>query len=754
MGGCDMNGLLYEEKFSTPMPWIGMYVAAASFACLIAMAADIILGFRHHKLWFPCKFFSINATSLTLIGVAMKLSVDLNTPMPNRQDQLAKLSSSVLICTAMGNSMPSLGAMENEEMFMNVIALGILVITLIVNICIQLATGAIFVFWKEHASIIFIMLVLLLMLIFSALSVPTTKNYLEKGYKKRYQLSHAECKNGSFRREVSRLKEILTKIWVMAHTSSPQFVMGRSVTCTASGAFCLFGAMILAEAMLRTYLMPWSIKFCTGESDYKLTTTLILFTQAIAVGVGTIAPAFRWFMAINFKCPIRGNMSYKKEFEIERYWVLGLMELQKCPLNFRIQNRHCRKLAHQARNKLLDLCIAMQKGIVLLSKVIRFISIFFVSRFFLLHDIFKQWKIKKFEFDTGPELQQNRRQDLSDYVLYLQGEDALVHFMMNTNCDATNHWIQKGKKEEPKYLIKLLENSTASQGFKGVAEFDSDQVPSLDCEEPPNCWALPVVTLTSIAVALPNISSGSMKNLMHGVNEGLTYMNLIEKQLDSKGDLANIRKAADIVWLKVDLYHTWLDVDLGKVSLQGKSPKETLEGLSETAKSIFEESKKKQISKKIYLRDSPSKWSIKELAANSMYRVCQTLLLNCENSSRNQTDERLFEALVVMISDIMGACITNLQQSMAIRCLNSKIEKREESVRDAVYILGKTEKIFSIVDKGIPSSLDHHQMENIDEWRLLHKPKIPLVACTSFLISESDKASSAGTSDHFYLTMD
>ncbi|XP_020420328.1 uncharacterized protein LOC18777161 [Prunus persica] len=242
------------------------------------------------------------------------------------------------------------------------------------------------------------------------------------------------------------------------------------------------------------------------------------------------------------------------------------MELQKCPLNFRIQNRHCRKLAHQARNKLLDLCIAMQKGIVLLSK----------------------WKIKKFEFDTGPELQQNQRQGLSDYVLYLQGEDALVHFMMNTNCDATNHWIHKGKKEEPKYLIKLLENSTASQVFKGVAEFDSDQVPSLDCEEPPNCWALPVVTLTSIAVALPNISSGSMKNLIHGVNKGLTYMNLIEKQLDSKRDLANIIKAADIVWLKADLYHTWLDVDLGKVSLQGKSPKETLEGLSEIAKSIFE----------------------------------------------------------------------------------------------------------------------------------------------------------------------
>ncbi|KAH0973986.1 hypothetical protein GBA52_015885 [Prunus armeniaca] len=62
------------------------------------------------------------------------------------------------------------------------------------------------------------------------------------------------------------------------------------------------------------------------------------------------------------------------------------------------------------------------------------------------------------------------------------------------------------------------------------------------------------------------------------------------------------------------------------------------------------------------------------------------------------------------------------------------------SLSKGVHILGKTEKIFSIVDKGIPSSLDHHQMENIDEWGLCNKPKIPLVACTSVLISKSDKA--------------
>ncbi|XP_061988346.1 uncharacterized protein LOC133706813 [Rosa rugosa] len=724
MGGCDNNGNLHEEKFSEPMPWIGMYVAAASFACLIAMAADVILGFRCHKLWFPSKFFSINATTLTLLGVAIKLSVDLNTPMPNSHDQLAKLSSSVFICTAMSNSMPSLGAMENEEMFMNVIALGILVITLIVNICIQLATGAIFVFWKEHATIMFIMLVLLLMLIFSALTVPTTKSYLEKKYNKKYQLALKECANQIS--EAGKLREVLTKHWVLAHTSSPQFVMGRSVICTASGAFCLLSTVILAEAMLRTYVMTSSFRFCSGESDYKRTTTLILFTQAVAVGVGTIAPAFRWFMAINFKCPKRGNISLKMEFEIEKYWIQGLLGLKRQPLSFRIQNRHCRKLAHEARSMFLDICITMQKGIVLSSKAIRFISILFMSRIFLCCEIFQQCKIKMFERNTGPQSEQNRKPDFSSYVLFLEGEKALVEYMMRSNCDATGYWLQKGRKEEPKYLLKLLQRSTFSQRFKGVAEFDSDQVPSLDSEEPPNCWALPVVTLTSIALALSSIKTCSIEKLVDGVNQGLMYINAIDNHLDHKSDLANTRKAANIAWLRVDLYHTWLDVDLKKLSL-GKSPREVLKELAETAKSIFEESKRKRRVKSGCVMDtSPSKWSVKELAANSMHRISQTLLLN------QTCDDRLFEALVVVISDIVGACLTNTQNVMAMKCFNSKIEEREEAVRHAVHVVGMTERILEIVNKGIPPDLDTHQMGCIDEWRLSHKRKMIPSAFSSF----------------------
>ncbi|KAM1145865.1 hypothetical protein FF1_037812 [Malus domestica] len=107
--------------------------------------------------------------------------------------------------------------------------------------------------------------------------------------------------------------------------------------------------------MVRTYWMPWTFTFCSGKSDYKWSTTLVLTVQ-------TIGPASRWFIAINFRCAKRGNKSYNGEFKVERYGTQGLIELKESPLTLRIRNRHCRKLVHGTRNKLLDLCIAMHTG--------------------------------------------------------------------------------------------------------------------------------------------------------------------------------------------------------------------------------------------------------------------------------------------------------------------------------------------------------------------------------------------------------
>ena len=45
------------------------------------------------------------------------------------------------MCTMMANLLPSLENMDNKELLTNIIAFGILVITLVVNVCIQINTG-------------------------------------------------------------------------------------------------------------------------------------------------------------------------------------------------------------------------------------------------------------------------------------------------------------------------------------------------------------------------------------------------------------------------------------------------------------------------------------------------------------------------------------------------------------------------------------------------------------------------------------
>ncbi|KAL4346459.1 hypothetical protein GQ457_17G020920 [Hibiscus cannabinus] len=722
--GCGVDGVLNEAKFSEPLPWIGVYIAAASLACAVAMAADVIHGFRHWKLWFPCKYFTINATSLTIITVAVKLSVDLNTPMPRGEDQLAKLSSTALICTVMGNSMPSIGTMENKEILANIVALGILVITVVVNICIQLGTGVIFVFHLEHAAIMFLMLVLLVVLSFMALTVPTIKHYLELKYRKKYEMAQKECSESDSNQTKSldeKLGEALMRYWMMAHTCSPQFVIGRSVTCTASGALCLLSAATLAEAMVRFYLMPGSFKFCKGDSDYKWSVNLILITQAAAVGMGTIAPAMRWFLAINFRCPTRGRKKgHSKGYKLEGYWIRTLVEMKECPLNIRVHNRLFRRILHDAKVKFLNLCIWIQAGIVFMSKVIRLVSILFMRQILLCYDHCRDWLMKSrsensIGNDSGSELPRSSKMDLSHFVLHLEGEDTLVEVMMKENRDATDYWRRKAMKRQPKYLMELLELSRPTEGFKGLTEFDSFKVPSLDTEEAPNCWALSLVTLTSIAIAVPNIERNSIKHLIAGVNEGLVYVRNIE---DMQGNLENSRKAANVVWLGVELYHRWLNVDLRKLSLQGKSTRETLEVLSDTAKNRFMEFKK--CNPNLCLLDGPSKWPIKVLAANSMYRTCQSILLDYE-AKNYQTEERLFKAITVMVSDILAACLTNLKQFITTKCSTSSIEVREESVRHAALVLGKTDAILKRLHQKSLPGLNADQMVVMDEWRSFHK---------------------------------
>ncbi|MED6133719.1 hypothetical protein PIB30_030692 [Stylosanthes scabra] len=656
--------------------------------------------------------------------------------MPRRHDQLSKLSSSALICTIIGNSMPSLGVTENKETMMNVVAMGILVITMIVNICIQFVTGVIYVFWVEHAVIMLLMLILLMTMFSSAVAIPKMKHYLELKYEmneealkesaNKVEEAEAEANN----QVINSLREELMRFWMMAHTSSPQFVLGRSVTCTASGAFCLLSTMTLAEAMLRSYLMPWSFRFCSGHSDYKWSTIMILIVQVVAVAIGTISPAFRWFTAVSYRCPVLRNRSTKKRLQVEGYWTDRLILMKDTPLGFRIRNRQYRKLAHDAKVIIFKFLIKLQIGIVLMCKATQCVSVSLMCIGLAGCDFFRKLKFRfnhsVSSISSGTE---SRPNDLRRFVLHLEGEEELVGVMMKHNRDATNHWFQAGEKKEPKHVIELIEKCSILEGFKGVAAFDSEQVPPLHYAEAPNSWSLPLVTLASIMVAIPNIDRGKVRNLIDAINEGLHYVKFIENTLDKERQLIKVRMAAEIVWLGVDLYHKWHDVDLHKLSLQSESPKETLEKLSEAAKIRYHKFKAKY--NHICIRVSPSSWPIKILASNSMYRISKTILLNLE-CTKDYSSERLFESLKGMICDILGACLTNLPHVISTKCLNSAIEEREDSVRYAVHVLGKTKKIIEMLEKRAFPVLDFGKATNIEDWRLMHKQSkfLPFDPCS------------------------
>ncbi|KAK9131874.1 hypothetical protein Scep_011402 [Stephania cephalantha] len=117
------------------MPVIGFYVAGASL-----VFANVRDGYR------VVSFHSIQSL-LTLFGIAAKLPVDLSTWMPSAQGQLSKLTGTALICICMGFFMPSIGSTTESECTANLASLSIFVITVVVNICIQMRIGVINLFF-------------------------------------------------------------------------------------------------------------------------------------------------------------------------------------------------------------------------------------------------------------------------------------------------------------------------------------------------------------------------------------------------------------------------------------------------------------------------------------------------------------------------------------------------------------------------------------------------------------------------------
>ncbi|KAK6148369.1 hypothetical protein DH2020_019281 [Rehmannia glutinosa] len=697
-----------QKQLNALMPWIGLYIASASASARLAMAADAFNGFRCKKLWFPCKYFSLNAVSLTLLAVAMKLPMDLNTILLYKSDWLAKLGSLVFLSTAMAYFITSLGFMSDKEIIANAVALGILVITVVANVLchvIQLKfLGAKYIIDISFPTIS--MLLLLARFTASAITVPTIKRSLERKYKEKHKEA-LRAEDMVQRREtifnIDNQRREMMKYWVMAETSSPQFVMARSVVCTTLTLFFLLPAITLVIFHIQSIVQVKDLLLAQRPTSvYGGYTRWILVIQSIGVVVGLIAPMFRWFVAVGFKCSTTNFYNFRKEFKIEAHWIQTLVDCRESfsGLNIRKDKYYCWKCLHDAKWYFLTICIGVQTFVVLVSKLLVLVSALLIRPIVLC---FIHIKIVNND-QSGDDI--NTNPNLSRYVVLLEGESELPRRIFRDICCRADNMIQT------------------------VREFDSNQIPSLHSHEPPNSWTLPVVTLTTIAVALPNVATDKRKQLLSSVSEGLSLAKIVEKTFSTNAELLNIRKAAHVSWVEVALYMKWQDMDLRRTSLKCKNSREVLEELSNKAEKTIMEFKRK-VTHPFTENNIPLNWPVKVLAANSMYRISRTILLSCE-AENEITNEGLFERLSVMIADILAACLTNLAHVITTMCHHNAIEKREKSVHKAFLLLGKTEQILEILQQNEWPSMDHDKAADIEEWRsMFRKYKDDLKASTS-----------------------
>lgn len=303
--------------------------------------------------------------------------------------------------------------------------------------------------------------------------------------------------------------------------------------------------------------------------------------------------------------------------------------------------------------------------------------------------------------------QQENFNDLRPYVLQLQDDMEISERTLKSISKSVNCLIKNAEKQQPSILVKLLRESN---GFEGVGKYDSHHVPPLFSEDYLDCWSLPLVTLTAIAVALPKIQNDVVDRLLSSVSEGLKYVTFVEESLNATDEYVSIQKAAKVVWLEVEVSKKWLGVNLKNHAPEVNTPGLILQWFKNTAKNMVTQV---QV---IDIRRANDNSSYRSICTNSMYRITESILLSYHTNIDELSQEDLFTELSSMIADILAACLTNLPQVIVTKCHESVIEKRVSSVNATIQLLGETTQIINYLqDRELPD-LDPAEFPFIDKW--------------------------------------
>ncbi|KAL2545320.1 hypothetical protein Fot_14553 [Forsythia ovata] len=359
---------------NAPMPWIGVYAAVASLIWVVALMADVVYSVRHRKLWFPCRYSALNAASLTVLAIAVKLAMDLTTPMPGILDQAAKSRSTAFLCASTTHFMPSIGSMSDRDIVVNLTALGILIVTLTVNVIIQVFTGVIEDWMRFQAVVVFLNVYSFIILSSSALTVFTSKIYLEHKYNELHKRISGEELQGDEIMDLDKLKLRVKKYWVMAETGNPQFVMARSEASAVLFMICLI------SYLSNGITTPHFSRKPMIASNYKWSVHLVYWTQYVGIVLCFVMSLGRFLVALLHTVQnVRKGTVSSISLDIKNYRIKRLVDWKKRPPPLQVRGQKLRKIICDIRNLLLNICIGSQIVIVLVNKLFVPISFFWIS---------------------------------------------------------------------------------------------------------------------------------------------------------------------------------------------------------------------------------------------------------------------------------------------------------------------------------------------------------------------------------------
>lgn len=300
------------------MVWTGIcYFSIASLFCILPIVIDLFKGFRKEEFWFPSKYFSLNPVSIIAISVLMILPMDLYSPIPNWEGQVAMVGSMAFLSTMVAHMLPSLACLNNKRLLVHVIFFAISVITVIVICCMQLLnTGTVihhvYLAWMQVGMLVY----LFLNFLYAAIAIPPIKQHLESEFQEMSKRI-TENQTPQDRFSVEKLTQVVTSHWILAETVNPEYVMAATPLSCASGVICVIVLVIYVFMAVEVLIIDHEIK---SGSEYRWSIAVIVATQCIGVVVGSIAPISRLFIYGSLEASPTRNWENLLFFDVEKYW--------------------------------------------------------------------------------------------------------------------------------------------------------------------------------------------------------------------------------------------------------------------------------------------------------------------------------------------------------------------------------------------------------------------------------------------------